>query len=373
LVVFIVARGCPTQRFPQNGIFEFDQAKALAKVGHHVHYIALDLRSLRRWRKLGFHNEYKEGVYIHRIDFPCGRIPIRDFLSLKLLKEVGKRLVSEYGKPDLVHAHFTDEGYYSAKVFKQMDIPIVLTEHSSAINEELITDKRLLRIAQFAYKEADVVIAVGNKLASRMMKTFGIKPLIVPNIVSLFGFNRIEVHNNTFKFLCVANLVKLKRIDLLLNCFSDISKKYECVDLTVIGDGEEKRHLLHKVHKLGVEDKVHFLGRLEREDVFKHYRQADCFVLPSSSETFGVAFIEAISMGVPVIATKCGGPEDFVNSDNGILIDVDSRIELYDAMEKFITHKVVFNMEKQSRLIRDKYSDVGIANQLTTIYQNLCK
>lgn len=73
--VLIIARGYPTNKYKMNGIFEFDQAKALVEAGHNVFYAAIDLRSLRRWRKWGIERKSIDGVNIYAINIPCGRIP----------------------------------------------------------------------------------------------------------------------------------------------------------------------------------------------------------------------------------------------------------------------------------------------------------
>ncbi len=370
--IFIVSRGIPTNKYPGNGIFEYSQAKALAKMGHEIHYIALDMRSIRRIRHLGYLDEERDGIHIHRVDMPCGNLPIRDQWSIKELRKVGKNCINKYGRPDLVHAHFTDEGFYSVKVFKQLGIPVVITEHSSDINSDYIFTKRICRIAKYAYENTDMLLAVGTKLASRIRNNFGVVARVVPNVVDTLGRKGERKRTYSYEFLCVANLIKLKRINLLLECFAEISQKYEDARLTIVGDGKEKKSLIAEASKLGISDKVSFTGMLTHEEVLKCYAKADCFVLPSSSETFGVAYVEAISMQVPVIATRCGGPEDFVNAENGMLIDVDNSKALYEAMELFISRKLKLDMKKQSEIVRQTYSPAGVAEQLTKMYKEIC-
>ena len=93
--------------------------------------------------------------------------------------------------------------------------------------------------------------------------------------------------------------------------------------LIIFGDGPESGALRALCAELGLYSRVSFRGHCPREELAEAYAAADCFVLASRSETFGVAYIEAMAAGLPVIATRCGGPEDFVTEENGILIPVD--------------------------------------------------
>lgn len=136
--VLIVARGYPTKKYKMNGIFEFDQAKALVEAGIDVVYAAVDVRSIRRWRKWGCESFVKEGVQIESINVPCGRIPINILNKVKelSLSRLYKRIVYKYGKPDIIHSHFIGMGYITAKLFNNSDIPLVHTEHYSGMNQE---------------------------------------------------------------------------------------------------------------------------------------------------------------------------------------------------------------------------------------------
>lgn len=83
-----------------------------------------------------------------------------------------------------------------------------------------------------------------------------------------------------------------------------------------------------------------------KKKIAEQLSKSDCFVLASQSETFGVAYIEALAMGVPVIATKCGGPEGFVNENNGIMIDVDSESQLIEAMKYMYNNSDKYDREE---------------------------
>ena len=140
--VLIVARGYPTKKYKMNGIFEFDQAKALVEAGIDVVYAAVDVRSIRRWRKWGYESFVKEGVQIESINVPCGRIPknILNKISEFSLNRLYKRIVSKHGKPDIIHSHFIGMGYITAKLFNNSGIPLVHTEHYSGMNQAELSE-----------------------------------------------------------------------------------------------------------------------------------------------------------------------------------------------------------------------------------------
>ena len=110
MLTFIVSRGVPTEKYLTNGVFEFDQAKALVQEGCEVVFLALDLRSIRRTRRWGLHTFTKQGVRVVELSVPLGNIPKAMFYPLgKLaLSSLYHKAVKLYGRPDLLHAHFTD-------------------------------------------------------------------------------------------------------------------------------------------------------------------------------------------------------------------------------------------------------------------------
>lgn len=116
MLTFIVSRGVPTEKYLTNGVFEFDQAKALVQEGCEVVFLALDLRSIRRTRRWGLHTFTKQGVRVVELSVPLGNIPKAMFYPLgKLaLRRLYHKAVKLYGRPDLLHAHFTDYAYLAS-------------------------------------------------------------------------------------------------------------------------------------------------------------------------------------------------------------------------------------------------------------------
>lgn len=115
------------------------------------------------------------------------------------------------------------------------------------------------------------------------------------------------------------------------------------------------------------------MGMCSREVIKEKLKSSDCFVLASRSETFGVAYIEALASGVPVIATKCGGPEVFINEENGCMIPVDDFDALVSAMKYMYKNNIRFDREKISAEIKLKFSPECVSKKLLEVYKEVIK
>lgn len=373
MFVLFISRGYPTEKYKMNGIFEFDQAKALAEAGHKVVYVAVDVRSIRRWRKWGFERKSLGGVEIYCINIPLGRVPrwLLDKAYIWGLKYLYKKILKEQGKPDILHAHFTGLGFAASMLKKETNIPLVITEHSSQLNKPNIEEK-LYKKASIAYKNADALIAVSPAFAKRIKEKFNIKPIYIPNIVDtdIFKYSP-KLRDDRFNFVSTGNLIYTKRMDLTIEAFYRAFYKNDNVTLTIFGEGPERLKLeeIIKNYKLG--NRVILKGMCPRQAIAKQLSYSDCFVLASQSETFGVAYIEALAVGVPVIATKCGGPEHFVNDKNGFFVPVDDIDSLTGAMQYMYHNINKFDRESIASETRNTYSPIAIANKLKEVYQEV--
>lgn len=370
--ILIIANGIPTTDYPLSGIFEYDQARALAALGVDVEYFSIDLRSFLRLRPYGIFHGEKDGIKWHTISLPVGALPINIFcfIGKVTLQYLFNKVFRTSKRPDIIHAHFTDMGNIATSVSKRYGIPLVMTEHSSAINEKVIPSS-LLKCAKFAYTHSDKVIAVSTPLANKISKISGIKPVTIPNIIdcSVFACVKKELHEG-FRIVSTAGLVERKRTRLILEALFELKSEFNDLYLDIIGDGPLRQELQDYVSKKDIIDKVHFWGTLKRCDMSSVYSKSDCFILTSEVETFGVVYVEAMAAGLPVIATRCGGPEDFVNKRNGILIDVDNLEQLKTAIKfMYRTHRE-YN-SNSIRMFADNYAPTTIGSKLICLYQKI--
>ena len=279
--------------------------------------------------------------------------------------------IKKYGKPDIIHVHC---GLYAgsvAQIIKERyNIPYVITEHSSLVLNKKLNDyhKGLLKEA---YDNADKLISVSKKLKDSMEEYTKTSIEVVPNIVNTRNFNVSEVKKDKFTFVSVANLKKSKNVDLTIKAFAKNFKDNKDFELKVAGEGEELNFLKSLCLDLGVENQVKFANRVERKDMPAFLQSSDCFVLPSEFETFGVSYIEALACGLPIIATKCGGPEDFFNDELGIMIDVGDEKALENAMKYMSENARNYDKNKLSNYVKNKFSEKVVVKEILGLFNDI--
>jgi glycosyltransferase involved in cell wall biosynthesis len=224
-----------------------------------------------------------------------------------------------------------------------------------------------------AINEADVVVAVSPSLSKRI-ESFGFKkPLVIPNLVNdqLFTINKNSKRAGKFKFLTVGAMSPQKGIDTLLKAIASWKPYISDIEFIIAGDGGHRKLYQSLACSLGISSSIRWEGEVDRHTVSHLFQEADAFVLPSRHETFGIVYCEAMASGIPVIATKCGGPELFVDPSNGLLIDVDDTGGLRSALEYMFKNAHKYDPEVIRASVVSRYSREIVANQVKGIYEKL--
>lgn len=376
----IISRGVPTAKAPLNGIFEWDQALALKNANVDVAFLALDFRKITEKRFWGTRRYVRDGIEVFELSLPTGiyrrGLPILQALCNSMYQKV----VHHWGRPDVLHTHFYFMGAIAAKLPKLTGIPMVHTEHSSKLNKSLESISSLdKKLANKAFAAASVITAVSTAYTDRLHQNFGIKAQVVPNVLALASPKRssqiTESPNHrltNFTWISVGRLIASKGMSTLLDAFANTLQQCPNQQLWIIGDGPQKVALQNQIEQLGIQDKVELLGAMPREQVQAHLTNAHAFVLLSESETFGVSYIEALAMGLPVVATACGGPSDFVNDSNGLMVPIGDAATASVAMQNIANQYAVYNREQLSKDIVQKYQPSAVAKQLKEMYTTVC-
>lgn len=382
--VLIIPSWYPSNENDINGSFFREQAIALQKNGCKVGVIYPALRSLRAWRSIwsGQRKIAKgkdEGVITYR-SHGMNWLPRSPLFFSKLFEWHGRRLydryISENGLPDIVHVHsLLYASSVAVALYKKHKIPFVVTEHSSAFGRSVISKKEMMLAKKNAHY-ASQRFAVSESLAillDRLMEKQRGTWKELPNIVEqrFLDFPMSErIGNDSFEFISIANLNKNKGHANMIRAFSMAAKRNPDISLTIGGDGPERNNLRKLARDLNVLEKIKFSGLLTRQQVLTLMAKSDALVVASRYETFGVVVIEALALGKPVIATRCGGPETIVRTQDGVLVPVDNVEEMAHAMSKMALARGSYDAFEIRRSCAFRFSEAAVVDRLKEIYKN---
>lgn len=378
--VLILPSWYPADDYDINGVFFREQAVALKKQGLSIGVISISLLTLRKLKNI-FGMQATRMTVTEEAGIPTYRKPYRNwfykipglgkFRYLLVARKVYLQYVKEQGKPDIIHVHsMLDAGIAAMYIKTKYGIPYVVTEHSSSIAKNLLS-QRELRLIQTITDESALNIAVSSVFSKLLHTKTGREWNVLPNIVHEQFFKKIDEtvdRSSSFRFINVCFLNENKRVDLLINAFALACKANPTVQLCIGGTGDQLGKLKQLASELGVDKQVVFLGALSRNQVMEEVGNADVFVLSSEVETFGVVLIEALALGKPVISTRSGGPEDIVEEYNGLLVPTNDVEALAAAMRYMVDHYHKYNQREIQQGCREKFSEALVGKRLKDMY-----
>ena len=351
-------------------IATYNIAKYLARKGHEVHVIT-------SWDE-GLPNEsFEEGFYVHRIRVPRLRIggyTLHALRELLLIKELS---------PDIVHAQSIPRGTACVLARKLFGIPCVVWGRGS----DVYLPWRFKEVlSKFVLRNADALIALTGHMKQKMIELLGKERcdiFVIPNGIDYEFFSSYlgkqgsvtsEPGNNKKVVLYVGRLDPVKGVRYLVQAMGILRDRgLRNAKLLIVGDGSEKKYLEELVKKLGLEDYVVFAGKVSHEKIPEYMALADVFVLPSLSEGFPTVVLEAMAMGLPVIASRVGGlPWIIKDGDNGFLVEPRNPHEIAekitfllinDDLRTYISRR---NIEKAR-----EYSWENIVKKLEKVYTHI--
>lgn len=377
--LYFVARGWPSEREPQWGSFERDQAIALNKLGHHVVVLSEDTRFRKYYRKFGITKKVNYGI--PHYDFYAGAIwgkAMRRFLPKQQIKarrhffmRLFNTVIKEEGMPDLIYAHYLGSSALALAAKEQYGIPVVGIEHWSELGYTNIKDYVRVQAEQ-TYKNLDRLISVSNNLRENILSNFGVDSHVVFNMIgSEFYYKPIVKDDKTVRYVTTGNLLPVKGFDNLILAFSSLHLPPGTWSLNIIGEGKEHDNLQQLIDNLELTESIHLCGRKNRAGVIEMLQSSDVYVMSSRSETFGVAATEALACGLPVVATDCGGARDFMNEFNGIIVPVDDVKALADALKRMLSEAKLYDKAKIAEDCHNRFSSEAIAMQLNNIFETV--
>nr|WP_315250452.1 N-acetyl-alpha-D-glucosaminyl L-malate synthase BshA [uncultured Flavobacterium sp.] len=359
--------------FGGSGVVATELGLELARRGHEIHFITYSQPV-----RLALLNP---NVYYHEVIVP--EYPLFHFQPYELA--LSSKLVDmvKLYKIELLHVHYAIPHAYAGYMAKQMlkdegiDIPMVTTLHGTDIT--LVGNHPFYKPAvTFSINKSDYVTSVSQSLKDDTLKLFNIKNEIqvIPNFIELeknlydptIPCQRSVMANENERIIThISNFRKVKRIPDIIKIFYKIQKEIPA-KLMMVGDGPEKEKAEKMCRKYGIQDKVIFFGNSNEID--RILCLTDLFLLPSETESFGLAALEAMACGVPVISSNSGGlPE--VNSDgvSGYLSDVGEVNEMAkNALKILKDDKVLSEFKKNALHVAEQFDIKNILPIYEALY-----
>lgn len=382
--VLVIPRGlyC-VPRVPLAGIFETHQVDALRAAGVKVGVVSGGVITARYvGRSFPYvARETVSGVPVHR-GYRRAILPARWEAPVKAAERtyrVVRPLLEEYmaahGRPDIVHAHnLLAGGLLARQVAEDFGIPYVVTEHTSTYTADIDALSRDMSVLAQAATSASAVIAVGSQLADSLRACLDApmsdRVRVVPNVVEPLMLTRPLVARETrpYTITGIGNLISRKNFPLLVRAFARAALP-EDARLVIGGVGPELGRLKALAADLDLAHRVDFPGQLTREEVAGLILETDLFAHSSDSESFGVVLIEAMALGVPLLATSSGGPQDIVTREVGLLTQVGNLEEFGDGLSEMYRRRSDFDSDVLREACRTRFGPEAFAYRMLHIYE----
>lgn len=375
--IVIIANGYPNRQEPQFGCFEKEQAIALSKMGHKIAILYVDGRFRTYYRQIGVTHVVDNGIDIYGMYyFPMfflNKISNRLYywVRKKMLLRLFQQYLKEYKLPDLIYAHFLYNISYAVYLKKKYHIPLVGMEHWSILNSDNL-DAYVKFRGQIAYQGADKIIAVSDSLRQQIYRHFQKESVVIHNMiaeefVAIQAVNRAS--DNNCNLIAVGSLLKRKGFDILITAMQEVIKQCPSCQLKIVGEGKERDELEKMISQYGLIEHVKLLGRKRKEEIITLLMDSDIFISSSRSENFSVAVLEALSVGLPVVATICGGIKECINDSNGVLVPIENSQMLSQAIVDVCHNLERYDKQVISDNCKSRFAPSVIASQLTDIFE----
>ena len=358
--------------FGGSGVVASELGLELARRGFEVHFIASRLPfKLRSFESNVFFHESAPAFYPVFEDAPSNLA-----LATKMVE------VAENQKLDVLHVHyampFATSAYLARQIMLPQQLGVVTTLHGTDITV-VGAEPAFFRVTQFSIQSSDRITSVSRYLKERAQETFGItKPIEViynfvdPDVFSPHAQGKLRLAGPDTKVLMHAsNFRAVKNIPVIIQTFAEVRKRLQA-KLVMVGDGPERAGAEQLARELGVHRDVLFLGN---QDCMEELLPlADIFLLPSSSESFGLVALEAMSAEVPVVASNAGGiPEVVEHGFTGFLHDPGNVAGYVASSLKLLQNEPLRRTMGRSgrRVARERFSADEMVQRYVKVYESL--
>jgi len=295
------------------------------------------------------------------------------FFSRKLLQKK---------KYDLSHSFFSVPcGFISLILKMEFGLPYVVSLRGSDVPG--YSDRFgfmyaiLTPVIKYIWKKAEAVVSNSDGLKELALKASPEQEIgIIYNGIDIDRFRPNLDKKTTENFIITpgaSRITKRKGLDYLIRAVASLLSKYPQIILKIMGEGNEKENLIALTAELKIEKNVQFLGRIAREKTAQYYQEANVFVLPSFNEGMSNAMLEALAVGLPLIATETGGTKELIKENkNGFTILMGDSFDLAEKIEKLIKDQALcIQMGQESRKLAEGMSWQEVAEQYFQVYKKV--
>lgn len=379
--VLVASRLYPSSAYPSRGTFVHEQVRFLnahcdLEIISPIPYFP-PLPGRGRWSAYGRvgQRETLDGLevrYPRYLSFPR-----RLFFTglwrryLGALRRVGGSV------PDLIHAHLAyPDGLAAIEYGRQVNRPVVISVHGHDVREIPDACSEWRALVSRALTGAELVIASSGDVRERV-RELGVADDRIRSIpqgvdCSLFRGADRQPGDGGWQLLYVGRFDVRKGMGVLLEAMHEVRRERGDVRLRLVGGSPVSGTADDfREQARGLEDCVEFVDEKSHEDIPALMAAADVFVLPSFYDSFGIVLIEAMACGLPVVATRCGGPEDIVEEGMGILVAVGDARALARGILTVLNEYEGFDRAEIRRRIKAQYDYRGVAERIYGVYEEV--
>ena len=376
---------------PDGGYFFKEHSESISNMGYQVDVLVNRVIGVRKLIQAGvsvlqtFRVGDENGLRVARSMYL--KIPGNEKRNIlgwsRRVVKLYTRYQGRFGKPDLILAHsVTWAGYAAGLIHMRYGIPFLVVEHRSFFVWSTPEARNMVRpfylpYFEEAFRNCHTVVPVSGSLMNgltQLMPWIDKKAVIIPNMIreDMFVPPASPRKTDPFVFLWAGRLEHVKGIDILLKAVDIlIAKNIRGFRVRLAGRGSLREVLELQSEELGLSSVVEFLGRITREAMQKEMQTANCFVLPTRYEAFGAVLIEAMASGLPVIATRSGGPDHIVTMENGLLIGTEDAQQLAAAMEQIMSCYDSYSSEKIRESTMKQYGERAVMGMYHELFQQI--
>ncbi len=355
-----------------SGVVATELGIELAARGHEVHFITYS----QPFRL----NGREENIHYHEV--PVSNYPLFEYPPYDLALATRMAEVAEIYSLDLLHVHYAIPHSVSALLARQMlaaqgiHLPFITTLHGTDITLVGL-DRSYLPITRFGIEQSDGVTAISEYLRDRTREAFSVqRPIeVIRNFVNCDLYRRDAelvarerprfAQPNERLLVHLSNFRPVKRVLDVISIFARVAKELPA-RLLLIGDGPERSAAEYLAKRMGIADRVEFVGK--QENVHELLPLADLMLMPSEMESFGLAALEAMACCVPAIATRVGGvPELIEHEENGLLFDVGDVAGMSDAAIDLLADSA--RLEEMAQAARRTAQAKFCASRIIPLYE----